>query len=208
MDHEFCVGCNFDSKFPVCAVKSIPKNIHVESIINNCDEVSFNEIFVCHKTAQNLTSGRLHILSECDDCGICQLLCPHSKINYTSYFNSKLEDVIFSNLGIACIFFQTLFPESFVATEVQVQGNYRSRRIDLVIKKRYDFYFIKLLKTPEKYSFYKRSYSEVIELYHTRYPDLNLQYLCLIPTNKTNEFIRSSATDLDLVSLYNIIRGK
>jgi len=48
----------------------------------------------------------------------------------TSLFNRKLESVLFRDLGKASILFQSLFPSAIVASEVQVKGNFRTKRID------------------------------------------------------------------------------
>ena len=157
MKHDFCVGCDVSSALPLCAIGQAPSNAYIENIINN-NELSKSENFVCHKTSQDISNGKLTILSKCDDCGLCQILCPYCNVDFTTFFSSKLEKVIFNDLGKASLLFQNLFPNSIVATEVQVKGNFRTKRIDLVIKNDLDIYLIKLLKTTDKVPFYMRSY--------------------------------------------------
>ncbi|MBP3327271.1 MAG: hypothetical protein J6L77_12750 [Coprococcus sp.] len=206
MDHNFCVGCNPGSSLPFCAIGVSPSNAYIENIINN-DTLSILENFVCHKTAQDLSTGKLFILSKCDDCGMCQIMCPHTNIDYTTFFNSKLEKVVFNDFGRASILFQKIFSDASVATEVQVKGNFRTKRIDLVIKKGTDIFLIKMLKTTDKVPFYMRSYDEVIGQYHTLYPDISFHSLCLVPNAKMNDTIRIGAEIVDLSTLNTLIGG-
>ena len=69
MNHDFCVGCNPSSNLPLCAIGLAPNNAYIENIINN-SALSKSENFVCHKTAQDISTGKLTILSKCDDCGL------------------------------------------------------------------------------------------------------------------------------------------
>lgn len=206
MNPDFCVGCNSGSSLPSCAIGIAPSNAYIENIINN-DIVSTLENFICHKTAQDLSSGKLNILSNCDDCGMCQIMCPNSNIDYTTFFNSKLEKVLFNDFGRASILFQKIFPDSLVATEVQVNGNFRTKRIDLLIKKGNDVYLIKMLKSTDKIPFYMHSYDKVIEQYHTTYPNISFYSLFLVPANKINDIVRVNAEIVDLATLNRLIGG-
>ena len=206
MNHDFCVGCNPGSSLPFCAIGNDPSNAYIENIINN-DNLSKLENFVCHKTAQDLSTGKLTILAKCDDCGMCQILCPNITVDYTTFFNSKLEKVVFNDFGKASILFQSIFPDSVVATEVQVKGNFRTKRIDLVIKKDSDIYLIKMLKSTDKVPFYMRSYEEVITQYSSDYPTISFHALCLVPAAKTNDIVRIDADILDIASLNTLIGG-
>lgn len=206
MNHDFCAGCSVNSILPPCAFGLAPSNAYIETIINNT-KLSESENFVCHKTAQEISNGKLTILAKCDDCGLCQILCPYYDVDYTTLFSKKLEKVIFNDLGKASILFQKLFSSSIVATEVQVIGNFRTKRIDLVIKKDFDIYLIKLLKTTDKVPFYMRSYGDVISLYSTDYSDMNFHALCLVPEAKTNDTVRIEANIMDISGLYSLLGG-
>ena len=63
MNHDFCVGCNTGSSLPSCAIGYAPSNAYIENIINN-DNLSTAENFICHKTSQDLSSGKLVILDK------------------------------------------------------------------------------------------------------------------------------------------------
>lgn len=206
MNHDFCVGCDTGSSLPNCAIGYSPNNAYIENIINN-DSLSTAENFICHKTSQDLSSGKLIILDRCDNCGLCNITCPHSNTNYTTFFSPKLEKVIFNDFGKASILFQTIFPDCVVATEVQVKGNFRTKRIDLVIKNDSDIYLIKLLKTTNKVPFYMHSYEEVINQYNTFYPEITFHSLCLVPTAKTNDVVRIDADIKDISALNTLLGG-
>lgn len=207
MNHDFCGGCNHGSLLPLCAIEKAPNNAYIEKILNG-EPLSQIENFVCHKASQDFSSGKLTILSKCDDCGLCQIICPNNKIDYTTFFTSKLERVIFNDYGKTSLLFQSIFPDSTVATEVQVQGNYRTKRIDLVIKKDSDIYLIKMLKSTDKVPFYMRSYNEVISQYQPKYSEITFHSLCLIPASKKNDIIRFNADIVDLITLNSLIWGK
>lgn len=206
MNHDFCVGCNPGSSLPLCAIGTAPSNAYIENILNG-ESLTKLENFVCHKTSQDLSSGKLTILPKCDDCGLCQIICPYINIDYTTFFTSKLEKVIFNDFGKTSLLFQSIFPDSIVATEVQVKGNFRTKRIDLVIKKGSDIYLIKMLKTTDKVPFYMRSYEEVISQYQESYTGITFHSLCLVPAVKTNDIVRVDAEIVDLTMLNTMIGG-
>ena len=206
MNHKFCMGCNPGSSLPLCAIGKAPSNAYIENILNG-EPLSHLENFVCHKASQDLSSGKLTILPKCDDCGLCQIICPNTEIDYTTFFTSKLEKVIFNDFGKTSLLFQSIFPNSIVATEVQVKGNFRTKRIDLVIKKESDIYLIKMLKTTNKVPFYMRSYNEVISQYQANNAGITFHSLCLVPASKTNDIIRVDAEIVDLAMLNTLIGG-
>ena len=67
------------------AVGYAPDNAYIENIINN-DILPSAEHFICHKASQDLSGGELAILDKCDDCGLCNIRCPYSNIDYTTFF--------------------------------------------------------------------------------------------------------------------------
>lgn len=207
MNHNFCVSCNPGSSLPFCAIGHAPSNAYIENIINNANLTKY-ENFVCHKAAQDISSRKLVILDHCDDCGLCQITCPNVKTDYTTFFTTKLEKVIFNDLGKTSILFQTIFPNTTVATEVQVKGNFRTKRIDLVIKKDSDMYLIKLLKTTDKVPFYMRSYDEVKEHYNGIFPHIHFHDLCLVPIAKICDKVRIDANILNIAALNTLLGGK
>ena len=89
-----------------------------------------------------------------------------------------------------------------------MKGNFRTKRIDLVIKKRNEIYFIKFLKTIDKISFYTRSYLEVIEQYKNLFPNYTFKNICLVNTRKLDSFISVENDVLNLSNLYSFIGGK
>lgn len=206
MNHSFCKGCTPGSDLPECAIGLAPGNAYMEDIING-SKLSRMEHFICHKTAQDFSESKLSISNKCDDCGLCFITCPYTSGDYTTFFTSRLEQVIFNDFGKTSILFQALFPDTTVAAEVQVKGNFRTKRIDLVLKKNTKIYLIKMLKTTTKVPFYTRSYNEVIEQYHDLFPNLNFTNICLVPTAKTNDSIPVEANILNISALYELIRG-
>ena len=206
MNHDFCVGCNSGSGLPICAIGLAPSNAYIENIINN-ESLIMLENFVCHKNAQYFSSGKLSILSKCDECGLCQITCPNISVDYTTFFSAKLENVVFNDFGKASILFQSIFRGATVATEVQVKGNFRTKRIDLVIKKEPVVYLIKLLKATDKVPFYMRSYDEVIKQYQSIFPNITFHSLCLVPSAKLDDIVRVDADIRDLSSLNTLLGG-
>lgn len=207
MNHNFCNGCPPSAGLPKCAIGLAPNNAYIEDIING-SPLFFMENFICHKTAQNIVEGKLKILDQCNDCGLCYITCPYIESDYTTLFSDKLEKVIFNDFGKASILFQVLFPNTVVATQVQVKGNFRTKRIDLVIKKGNEIYFIKLLKTIDKISFYTRSYLEVIQQYKNLFPSYTFKNVCLVNTTRWDSIISVENNVLNLSNLYSLIGGK
>lgn len=205
--YSFCIGCNPQFELPKCAVGLAPSNAYIEDIING-SPLTLVENFICHKTAQVIEGNKIRILDKCDNCGLCYITCSNVTIDdYTSFFNTSLEKVILNDFGKASILFQTLFPNASVATEVQVKGNFRTKRIDLVIKKISSIYFIKLLKNTDKISFYIRSYMEVMEYYLAKYQIYHFQIIFLVPSTKINRRSPIEAKVCTITDLYKIIEG-
>ncbi|WP_396276441.1 hypothetical protein [Haloimpatiens lingqiaonensis] len=202
MDKNFCIGCPEVKDMPKCIIQNIPSNSYIEDIIEN-SELKYSEYFICHKFAQGFENNKLVITPACDDCGLCQIACcKKTPAAITSLFNRKLESVLFRDLGKASILFQSLFPSAIVASEVQVKGNFRTKRIDLVIFLNKTAYLIKLIKNLEKIPFYSRSYGEVIDTYNKLYPNINFTYGNLIPTSKLNVKLPFDAQTYDLEQLF------
>ncbi len=207
MDKNFCIGCPEVKDIPKCIIQNIPSNSYIEDIITN-SKLKCSEYFVCHKFAQSFENHKLVVLTACDECGLCQIACcKKNPASVTSLFTKKLEDVLFRDLGKASILFQSLIPSAIVASEVQVKGNFRTKRIDLVIFLNDTAYLIKLIKNLDKIPFYSRSYGEVIDTYKEIYPNINFIYGNLIPASKLRIKLPFDAQVYNLEQLYLKVGG-
>lgn len=208
MDRDFCPRCSAGASIPKCAITCIPNNAYFEDMLDE-KELQNQECFTCSKNAQEVTSGGIKITKKCNECGLCILACPYShNIKLNELLNASLENTVLSDPGKACILFKCLFPECEVASEVQVQGNFRTKRIDLVIKQEGRVFLLKLLKNTDKASFYNRSYEEVILKYSGDYPGIQFDSLCLVPSSKLGTKTQDNVVMVDINEIYRIIGGK
>lgn len=207
MKYNFCQGCPEIENIPLCAINYIPYNPRLEEIINDVD-LNYTEVFVCHKNAQEINDNILNVKQNCDACGLCMVACTKYKIdNYKLLLTPNMEKVIFNDLPKASVLFQTLFPNTVVATEVQVKGNFRTKRIDLVIKNNSSVLLIKLLKNLDKAPYYSRSYNDVINYYRELYPNLSISSACLVPSIKSCASMPNEIVLYDINSLYHLLGG-
>lgn len=208
MNKNFCPGCDAHSSIPGCAITLIPSNVYLEDILAN-KGLQSQESFICHKNAQEINENKMNILSNCNECGLCLLACPYlMQQPKEELFNSNLERVILNDLGKASILFHCLFPDYQVASEVHVKGNFRTKRIDIVIKDDSSVYLIKLLKNTDKVPFYHRSYTEVINQYVAHYHDFTMKSYCLVPTSIKDNVVSGDVELVDIKTLYKTIGGK
>jgi len=204
MDHKFCIGCT--DNVPLCAIDTIITNISLDDIaINN--NYTTSDVFVCHKFAQEINCGKLNINKNCDDCELCYITCPYAdKLN--SYINyNKIEHIVLSDCEKANIFFQHLFPMITIATKVSAKGNFRTKRLDLVIKSNDEIRLIKLLTNKNKLEFYCRSYDDVVRDYQCKYPDIRFSYACLVPTSLSSTIDAKATPFFTISSLCSMLGG-
>ena len=183
MQMNFCTGCD-SIKHPQCAIFKIINTASLKDILDNI-ELKAYQYLVCHKNAQKIESGRLISQTKCDYCMLCQIAC--NKVNSCAIeiVNiEKLEKSILNDLGRLNIYASSLNPNSIVASEVKAEGNYRQKRIDLVIKGDTSVVFIKVLQNLDKYNFYYRSYEEIVNGYKELYPEMYFFCKTLVSSDK------------------------
>ena len=201
MDRNFCPGCTFASA-PQCAITQIPQNAYLEDILSN-NPLTNADCFVCPSLAQSINAGLIEITSKCTECGICMLACNNVDNDRIEWANKNTEKAVFSDLTKLSLLYKFLLPETTVASEVQVKGNFRTKRIDLVIYSNNKALLIKALKTTDKAPLYMRSYQEVITEYESSYPGVEFTAVCLVPESKKNAGVMTT-TAIELMSLYDI----
>ena len=175
-----CKGCTF-VQYPPCAIQKIYSASNIDDVIQG---KPLKQIMhpVCHLNAQKLLDGRIECGDECDNCGVCLLLCETQ--TSSDIDDSKLEKIIFSNLNRLNIVFAALLPHCIVVTEAKSKGNAREKRVDLVIKNGKHVFLIKTLTDIDKYPYYNRSYNDIKEYYSSIYKDITFNIVTLIPARK------------------------
>lgn len=182
MNKDFCDKICFPTP-PPCLVFKILRNNSIEDLLNKNKFLTVDNL-VCHKCAQDIVEDKIVILENCDECMLCKICCPNF-LN-SNIVSSQIEKAIFSNLVSACIYFTATNPNLMICSEAKAVGNFRSKRIDLVIKQNKTVYLIKVLKNFDKSSFYLRSYENVKEYYSSLFPSYNFNIFCLVPENNAN----------------------
>ena len=177
---DFCTGCD-SIQYPQCAIFKIINTASLKALLDGKD-LETNPYLVCHQNALKIESGKMISLSKCDNCMLCKIAC--NKISSCTIEIGDIEKSILNDLGRLNIYASSLNPNSLVATEVKADGNYRQKRIDLVIKKNTSVVFIKVLQNIEKYKFYYRSYEEIAISYKQLYPKVDFYCKTLVPSYK------------------------
>ena len=179
MDKDFCSLCNNTEITPPCIITKIPSNPNLEDIILRKRFV-LTENLICHTYAQIYENHCLKINEKCDECGLCLAMCNHHSKS-PSLDTDKLEKAIFNDLSKICILLTRFCPSKIIATEVQVKGNFRTKRVDLCISDTNKIYLIKFLKTLAKFPFYSRSYDDILTNYSKDYPNVVFKKLFVAP---------------------------
>ena len=181
MNNNFCVGCQGE-KQPPCAIKDIFNGITLNEVISKTRNSS-SKYLVCHKNAIKIGEDSIIISEKCDSCGLCRISCC-KQLN--KEYDRKIERPIFAELGKLNILLTNIFTDTFVATEVKTEGNFRQKRIDAVVGKEDSIALIKILTNVDKYNFYHRSY-EVMEKYKNKYPEMNVNIVFIVPEVKVKK---------------------
>ena len=181
-----CIGCTF-THYPSCAIQNIVSSVDMDALLNNHQ---FKKIMfpVCHKNAQSINENKIIKNSSCDNCMLCEAICPFLDSHNT--LNVDTEHVALSNLNRLNILIKNILPNALVATEVKAKGNAREKRVDLVIRKDKTIFLIKVLSDTDRYSFYYRSYEDIKNYYEARYKEYTIYFYILIPSWK-NELAQS-----------------
>lgn len=183
-----CIECPKNKGLSYCTSAKAPKNAYFEDIINRENLAQSNHL-ICAKLIDDLDKSANQ----------------QSDFPFDKNLVATIEDCIFTQIGLASIIWQKLFPMSIVATEVQAKGHSRNKRIDLTIFINSNVYFIKVIKKTDKYLLYSRSYNELIEHYKKCYPNLNF-FFCIL--THSNELIKENPDFYNLETLFNKIKDE
>lgn len=179
---DFCTGCNFND-YPDCISKKIIRNITFEKLLS--DNITFEQYLVCPLNAQKLYENKLELTEKCNHCYFCKYLCINNKEqNILKY--DQLESIITSDYNKLQILLNKWNPTLKIATEVTFNGNFRTKRLDLVIINNSEVFLVKVLKDINKFDYYKRSYEYIRKEYSTIYNNLNFKPLFLVYSNSNH----------------------
>ena len=194
---NFCSECNF-TDYPNCILKQVIRNIAFEELLINNQK--YEEYVVCPLNAQKIYKHKLELTEKCDNCNFCKLLC----INYEkpSLFNFiKSEKVVFSDYNRLQMLLKKWNPNLKVASEVNFRGNFRTKRLDLVIINNSEVLLIKVLKDDRKFNYYYRLLESIKKEYSALFDNLNFKSLFLVNTNSINKSNESIINIHDLLNL-------
>lgn len=199
MDKHFCVGCESMIQ-PMCAIYKIISSIDMDSFLNSIQQKKV-DVLVCHCNAQEVKNNHLSIKDNCDECNLCLLTC--LKTSDEKMFDEKLEKILFSNLNLLNIYISKMCKTCKIGSEIKSFGNYRQKRIDIVIQKNKTVYLVKVLSGLNKYRFYMDSYNEQIEIYNKSYSNYNFTAYSLI---KQSDIYLAEKKKLNLITIIDLIK--
>ena len=194
---QFCSNCKFID-YPDCVLKNIIKNISFEELLNN--KLKYEQYPVCPLNAQIIHEGKLELTDKCDTCTFCQLLC----VNYEKQdlsINNKLEKIFFSDYNRLQMLLKKWNSTLKIASEVLFNGNFRSKRLDLVIINDSKVFLVKILKDINKYDYYNRSLEYIKKEYTLLYSNLEFKSIFLVYNNSINKNDESIITINELLNL-------
>ncbi len=192
-------SCIYNSKNPRCAIYEIISQPNLEDILIN-KTINKTPFPVCHQNSIKITQAAIKIQENCNNCQLCQIACHQRIIPNLDY--SILEKSIGNNLNRINILLSSISKNIIVASEVKSKGNYRNKRIDLLIKNRETVLLLKVLEHQDKYNYYSRSYHEIITEYQLKYPNILFIFKALIPTSN---IIKAQNNKLDFITLEEIV---
>ena len=88
-----------------------------------------------------------------------------------------------------------------IASEVLFNGNFRSKRLDLVIINDSKVFLVKILKDINKYDYYNRSLEYIKKEYTLLYSNLEFKSIFLVYNNSINKNDESIITINELLNL-------
>jgi hypothetical protein len=152
-------------------------------------------------------NSTLSITSNCIDCNLCLLLCRCTNVHQLENdIIAKCEPVVFVDTAKLAILLQKAHPQATIIHKLGVPGNYREKKIDLVLFKNTHLYLIKVLQNTTKYNYYVRSYSEVMPYIHSTYPNFTPMIIVLVPDNVEIDRIHNmSNSNVKTLKLNNIL---
>lgn len=198
MNKEFCMKCG--KEVPECAVVKLLRKFSIEDLIDGKNLV-YQECLVCHKNAQTI-GDKLLINEKCSECCLCQLTCPKVQKNWNLTVCESLEPIVLKHYEKLAILIKALYPKKVIGSEVQVKGNYRAKRIDVVVKTKDIVYLIKVLPNIDKVPLYSRSYEEVKQ-YYDKIMDIKIITRCLVPKHKKEQALALGYLVVTLDELIN-----
>ena len=107
------------------------------------------------------------------------------------------------NINSLNIYLSVMCKECKIGSEIKSFGNYRQKRIDIVIQKDKTIYLVKVLSDLNKYRFYMDSYNEQIEAYNTTFKDCHFVAIQLV---KQKEFLIANKKNLNVVTITDLIK--
>lgn len=179
MANDFCSGiCD---KMPMCAVANIVTAATLEDILAG-RALKKATVLTCPVNAHDISGTVLMKKSSCISCNLCEISCQRK----CEDINAELEKVVFGNLNCLNILLGCVLAESTgVSSETKVKGNFREKRIDIVLNTSENVYLIKVLSNIDKAAFYLRSYTAVCEYYKEQYATKDFVPIILVPEAKT-----------------------
>mgnify|MGYP000878760724 CR=1 FL=1 len=120
------------------------------------------QIFICPYNALSKKDNSIIKSESCINCQLCDIkfACLTNKCENIDLSNL---DNILSSLPHVSIFLKLLYPNAVTATEVKISGNYRNKRIDVVLIQGNTIFIFKVLTEANKIDYYYRSYSKILD---------------------------------------------
>lgn len=184
MEKFLCNTCNFNG-FPECVMYNIIDSVSLDDIINNHD-LKKTPYLVCKSNAQLIENGKMNIKTNCNHCNLCKYICKFKNSDY-----SVDEKLLINDIPRLNIYLDTFLKSLQVATEVKANGNFRNKRLDLVVRHNKNIILIKVLTNIDKYGFYMRSYTQVVKEYSETYPEYHFSFKCLVDSSFYNKYNNS-----------------
>lgn len=184
METFSCNLCKFKN-YPDCVFYNIINSISLEDMLNN-DHLPKKSYLVCKNNSQIIKNGKLIINESCNNCNLCKFVCTYKADQYKVDENFLINDIHRLN-----IFLDVILEKCIVGTEIKANGNFRNKRLDIVIKHKNNIILIKVLTSIDKYGFYMRSYKQVANEYKELYPEYHFSFKCLVDSSFYNKYNNS-----------------
>lgn len=185
---DYCTGCmRISDKLPPCILNAAPKRVTLDSLLSQSPS-AFRQCFVCPGRYQEFTEGRLKKKTGCNNCGLCRACCPNAALSMELLSCASFEEALFKSPDSAFLGLKPYLKGINLAPSVTASGNSRERRLDLVCVANHLVLLAKLLKNPEKASYYGRAYEDTARHYREKYPDFKFEP-CLMVSSHTRLFL-------------------
>ncbi len=163
---------------------------------SDLSQYSKQSIILCPADALRIEGTSIHKTSDCFQCGLCDLKYYYNNKNTQTLKKPTVSDYFLSDIQRLCIVLKYSLGESLpVFCEVNVDGDFRNKRIDIVYRENSTIMILKALSNVDRYQYYNRSYDDIAKTLREKHPSFRIKIKLLV----SSEHFSTLNTECDTI---------